>query len=440
VGFNPAGCAARVLVVTNQSQTADNPTSSALRSFTVSTAGAPPTTHNLSVAKTGSGNGTVTSNPAGINCGADCLQSYTAGTVVTLAATPAAGSSFSGWSGACTGTGSCSVTMSESRSVTAAFDLVPDNTPPNTTITGGPAGETADSTPTFTFISSEPDSTFSCQVDSGPAFECASPYTTGELAEGPHTFSVTATDAADNTDQTPATRDFTVAGAPPPDEDPPQTTISEGPDGETTDTTPTFAFGSGEAGSTFVCQIDQALPGPCTSPHTTQPLGAGAHAFSVYARDPAGNDDPTPATRQFTVVVLDTLAPAIATFRLSPSVFRAAHSGPALSAVVGTHISVALSEPATVTFRVSRLVAGRRVAGRCVRPTADNRSRPRCTRSVLQRGRIVRELAAGMSRLRYRGRLAGRTLPPGRYRLLIRARDAAGNLSSQRREPFVILR
>jgi hypothetical protein len=436
VGFNPAGCAARVLVVTNQSQTAANPTSSTSRSFTVSTAGAPPTMHLLSVSKTGSGNGTVTSNPAGISCGADCSQSYTAGTVVTLAATPAAGSSFTGWSGACSGTSSCSVTMSESRSVTAAFDLVPDNTPPDTTITGGPIGETTDSTPTFTFASSEPSSTFSCQVDSEPAVACGSPYTTGALAEGLHTFSVTATDAADNTDPSPATRSFTVVGAPPPDLDPPETTISDGVSGDTTDTTPTFAFGSDEANSTFVCRIDQALAGPCTSPYTTQPLGSGTHAFSVYARDAAGNDDPTPATRQFTVVlsapaqpavpteppvtpVLDTIAPAIATFRLSPSVFRAARSGPALSALVGTHISVALSEAATVTFRVTR-----RVAGRWVR----------------KRGRIVRKLGPGTTRLRYRGRLAGRTLPPGRYRLLVRARDAAGNLSSQRRAPFLIVR
>jgi hypothetical protein len=457
VGYNPTGCTARVLVVTNQSQTAANPNSSASRSFSVSTAGAPPTTHPLSVAKTGSGNGTVTSNPEGIDCGGDCSQSYAEGTVVTLSATAAAGSSFSGWSGACSGTSSCSVTMSESRSVTAAFDLVPDNTPPNTTVTGGPDADTTDSTPTFTFASSEPGSTFSCRVDSEPAVPCASPYTTDELADGPHTFSVTATDAADNTDPSPATRDFTVVGAPPPDQDPPETTITEGLNGETTDNTPTFAFGSDEANSTFVCQIDQALPEPCTSPYTTQLLGSGAHAFSVYARDAAGNEDPTPATLEFTVVLssptqppvatqpplisgLDTLAPAIGIFRLSPSVFRAARSGPALSALVGTRISVALSEAATVTFRVTRLLAGRRVGGRCVRPNARNRSRPRCARSVRQPGRIVRELAPGTSRLRYRGRLAGRTLPPGRYRLLMRARDAAGNLSSQRSATFVIVR
>jgi len=452
VGFDPAGCAARVLVVTNQSQTAANPTSSTSRSFSVSTSGAPPTTHTLSVTKTGSGSGTVTSTPEGISCGADCSQSYAEDTDVTLTATPAGGSSFSGWSGACSGTSPCTVTMSASRSVTAGFDLVPDTTPPQTIITGGPSGETSDSTPTFTFVSSEdPDSTFTCQVDSGAGVACSSPYTTGALAEGPHTFSVTATDAADNSDLSPAISDFTVVGAPPPDEDAPETAISDGPTGNTTDTTPTFAFGSDEADSTFVCQIDQALPAPCTSPHTTQPLGAGAHVFSVYASDAAGNDDPTPASREFTVVSSsptlnagppgpDVVAPSIASFRLSATVFRAARSGPALSALVGTRISVTLSEAATVTFRVTRLVAGRRVDGHCVRPTARNRSRPRCARSVRQRARIVRELAPGTSRLRYRGRLAGRTLPPGRYRLLVRARDAAGNLSSQRRAEFVIVR
>ena len=452
VGFNSAGCAARVLVVTNQSQTAPNPTSSASRSFSVSTAATPPTTHTLSVTKTGSGTGTVSSSPAGINCGGDCSQSYANGTEVTLTATPAAGSSFSGWTGACSGEGPCTVTMSANRSVAAAFDLVPDTTPPQTTITGGPSAETTDSTPTFTFVSSEnPGSTFSCQVDSAPAVACSSPYTTGALLQGPHTFSVTATDAADNTDPSPATRQFSVVGAPPPDEDPPETTISDGPSGETTDTTPTFAFGSDEADSTFVCQIDLALPAPCASPHATQPLGAGAHVFSVYARDMAGNQDPTPATREFTVLSSsptqtevmpepDAVAPSIEMFRLSPSVFRAARSGPALAALAGTRISVSLSEAATVTFRVTRLVAGRRVAGRCVRPTAHNRSRPRCARSVRQRGRIVRELASGTSRLHYRGRLGGRALRPGRYRLLVRARDAAGNLSPQRRAPFVIVR
>jgi hypothetical protein len=79
------------------------------------------TAYTLTVAKAGAGTGTVTSSPAGINCGAGCSASFAAGTAVALTATPAAGSAFSGWSGACTGAGSCSVTMNAAKSVTATF-------------------------------------------------------------------------------------------------------------------------------------------------------------------------------------------------------------------------------------------------------------------------------------------------------------------------------
>jgi hypothetical protein len=78
---------------------------------------------SLTVSRAGSGSGTVTSSPAGIDCGASCSASYDAGTVVTLTATPAQDSGFAGWSGACSGTGTCSVTMSAARSVTATFNL-----------------------------------------------------------------------------------------------------------------------------------------------------------------------------------------------------------------------------------------------------------------------------------------------------------------------------
>ena len=59
--------------------------------------------HNLTVNKVGTG--TVTSNDGFINCGVDCSESYAQGSVITLTATPAAGSTFTGWSGACSGTG-----------------------------------------------------------------------------------------------------------------------------------------------------------------------------------------------------------------------------------------------------------------------------------------------------------------------------------------------
>ena len=75
----------------------------------------------LTVSKSGSGSGTVSSNPAGINCGSVCSSSFTKDSLVTLSQSPATGSQFSGWSGACSGTGTCSVTMDASKSVTATF-------------------------------------------------------------------------------------------------------------------------------------------------------------------------------------------------------------------------------------------------------------------------------------------------------------------------------
>ena len=76
-------------------------------------------TYSLSVGVSGSG--TVTSSPSGISCGTTCSASYTGGMQVTLTETPASGWFFSGWSGACSGSGSCVVTMSAAESVTATF-------------------------------------------------------------------------------------------------------------------------------------------------------------------------------------------------------------------------------------------------------------------------------------------------------------------------------
>jgi hypothetical protein len=78
-------------------------------------------TQTLSVSVAGAGTGTVTSSPAGITCPGDCSQTYTTGTMVTLTAAPGASSTFAGWSGACTGTGTCQVTMNAPVAVTATF-------------------------------------------------------------------------------------------------------------------------------------------------------------------------------------------------------------------------------------------------------------------------------------------------------------------------------
>jgi uncharacterized repeat protein (TIGR02543 family) len=84
-------------------------------------ASTPGTTYALTVTKSGTGSGTVTSSTGGIDCGATCSATINSGTAVTLTAVAASGSTFGGWSGACTGTGSCVVTMTAARSVTATF-------------------------------------------------------------------------------------------------------------------------------------------------------------------------------------------------------------------------------------------------------------------------------------------------------------------------------
>jgi uncharacterized delta-60 repeat protein len=80
------------------------------------------TNKTLSLTKAGSGTGTVSSAPAGISCGSSCAHVYRHGTAVTLVAIASPGSSFLGWSGACSGIGTCTVTMSANRSATARFE------------------------------------------------------------------------------------------------------------------------------------------------------------------------------------------------------------------------------------------------------------------------------------------------------------------------------
>jgi ABC-type phosphate transport system substrate-binding protein len=87
------------------------------------TVGTVVTKQKLTATKEGTGSGTIASSPAGIDCGATCAAEFITGEEVTLTATPAEGSTFAGWSGACSGTGSCTVTMSAAREVGAKFNL-----------------------------------------------------------------------------------------------------------------------------------------------------------------------------------------------------------------------------------------------------------------------------------------------------------------------------
>ncbi|MTW23166.1 InlB B-repeat-containing protein [Allochromatium palmeri] len=90
---------------------------------------AQPKVYTLNVTKTGLG--TVTSSPAGIDCGFDCSESYAEGTTVQLSPLPESGYRFVGWSGVCSGTGQCSVSMNQNQTVTATFE--PSGTCPHET-------------------------------------------------------------------------------------------------------------------------------------------------------------------------------------------------------------------------------------------------------------------------------------------------------------------
>jgi hypothetical protein len=91
----------------------------------------------LNVALDGTGTGTVTSSPDGIDCGSTCTATFGTSTHVLLTATPAEGNTFSGWGGACSGTETCEVALEHSRDVTATFDSAPDQTYSLSVLPGG---------------------------------------------------------------------------------------------------------------------------------------------------------------------------------------------------------------------------------------------------------------------------------------------------------------
>lgn len=101
----------------------------------------------LTVSKSGTGNGIVTGTPAGIDCGSNCTACYNTGGIIALSATPDAGSVFTGWSGPCSGTGTCTVTMSADETVTATFTASAPNQYALTVVKSGTGTGTVASSP-----------------------------------------------------------------------------------------------------------------------------------------------------------------------------------------------------------------------------------------------------------------------------------------------------
>jgi lysophospholipase L1-like esterase len=136
----------------------------------------------------------------------------------------------------------------------------------------------------------------------------------------------------------------------------------------------------------------------------------------------------------------DLFAPVLRELAVRPREFRAARRGGSIAPATasGAKVSYRLSEAAVTKFGVMRSVAGTRLREGCVVPRR-RRGRP-CTRWVRMRGSFTHDGRQGVNRFSFTGRAGGKRLQPGRYRLVARSKDAAGNLSNRVRAPFRIRR
>ncbi|MFL5780716.1 MAG: kelch repeat-containing protein [Thermoleophilaceae bacterium] len=165
---------------------------------------------------------------------------------------------------------------------------------------------------------------------------------------------------------------------------PPETTLVGGPSGLTGRRTARFAFVSSEAGGSFQCRLDGGAFKPCSSPRLYAGLKDGKHTFRVRAVDAAGNVDPSPAIRSWTIGAFVTRV------AISPHGFKAAH---------GARVSFGATRALNATFTVCR------------------KTKHGCARV---KGSLRRSAKLGGNQFEFHGRVGGQTLKPGRYTLIAR--------------------
>jgi CSLREA domain-containing protein len=174
-----------------------------------------------------------------------------------------------------------------------------DTVAPVVTIISAPSEFTNETEATIEYTATDSGSvvtTIECRLDSAAFGPCEPPANYSNLAEGPHTFEVKATDAAGNT-SAPVSHSWTV------DTEPPEVTITGGPTGVTSSTEARLTFTANDQTSfvtTVECRIDAEAFGACESPETFTDLPDGPHTFEVKATDAAGNTS-TPVSRSWTV-------------------------------------------------------------------------------------------------------------------------------------------
>jgi CSLREA domain-containing protein len=282
-----------------------------------------------------------------------------------------------------------------------------DVTPPVAS-TSGPS-HTNDVTPTFLLDANEP-ATFLCRLDDAQWARCVSFHRLPPLGDGAHTLRVVAIDAGANT-SAEVVRVFRI------DTVAPDTEILAGPSGAVGSPV-TFSLGSNEEVAIFGCHLD-GLPEACSATWRI-PLSPGVHEVQVAAVDRAGNRDPTPAQRTFTVLAapMPTRAELLVAVRaaLRRATARLRRLGPGGLLRRKRHRITAVTARSAGTFRLrASLPAGKPRAGR---------------RTLVLTGALTRSAAgSGMltARLTSPGRQALRRLrSPRILRLELRFTDRAG--------------
>jgi PKD domain len=224
-------------------------------------------------------------------------------------------------------------------------------------------------------------------------------------------------------------------------------TIASGPaTGSIGESLPLTAQGSSDPDPgetlTYLWSFDDGTT--ATGIHATHSWSSpGTHTATVTASDPTGQSDSAVVAVQVKAAGgggADTIAPQLTSGRMLRKRFRVGAKATPGSAARGSAFLFTLSERATVRIRIERAAAGRRSAGRCVKPRRRLAQARRCRRYVLVGTLTRRDLAAGRQRVAFSGRVGKRRLAAGRHRALLSATDAVGNRSRPVRLEFRIVR
>lgn len=411
------------------------------------------TQRTLSVTKTGSGTGTLTSAPAGIDCGRDCTQAYGADTMVVLTAAPAANTQNPVWTGCDSMTATtCTVNVNGVKNVTAQFDLNPPQTlTVNKTgtgaaagvVTGSPAGINCGATCAFGYpggqtvvLTANPPVgtvfTGFTGCDSSTATTCT---VTMALAMGRAvTANFTTVPIRNLTVTKSGTGNGNVAG----------TGISCGADC-------TEAYNDG---TNVVLSATPVAPGSrfsswvgCDAPSAstcTMNMTSDKTVTAIFTQGPdpaAGGASSPPAIPG---AVADVTAPSLTGAGFTASKFRVAGeatptTGFASRTKAGTTLKYTLSEKATVRIAISQRLSGRRKGTKCVAPTRRLRNAKKCTR-IVAKGTLTRISDQGANSVFFTGRIGSRALSPGSYQAAVTATDGAKNVSKVTSLSFRIVR